>query len=132
MWARPARSKHFDAILRRQVPRTCLKNSRDFLAHASQRKQAAARSRPALAARARTEGDSASVESAARISLSLFGSTKRPPSPTISGRHDVFEAMTGTPAAIACAAGKPKPSYSDTYATAVAPAVKDGSSASAT
>src|SRR5271169_2365312 len=49
----------------------------------------------------------------AQISPALRGSTNRAAPPATSGRHDVFDVITGMPAAIACATGNPKPSYKD-------------------
>src|ERR1039457_5307890 len=110
---------------------TALKKSRLILAHSDQRYREA-RARPRAPALARNDAESRSFSKAAHNSAGLLGSTKRAPSPAISGRQEVFDVTTGTPAAIACATGKPKPSYSDGYANAVAPAVSEGISSSAT
>ena len=45
--------------------------------------------------------------SALRTTAALRGSTNIAPAPATSGRHDVFEVITGTPAAMACVYGKP-------------------------
>ena len=60
-----------------------------------------------------SRGTSSSFSIAARISAALRGSTSSAPSPATSGRHEVFDVITGTPAAMACATGNPKPSYKD-------------------
>src|ERR1041384_6676539 len=82
-----------------------------------------ARSRP----RATTAWRSLSVHpmtfsiAAAMLSLDI-GSTSLAALPTISGRHDEFEAITGVPASIASNTGRPKPSSNDGYTNATAPA----------
>ena len=43
----------------------------------------------------------------------LRGSTSSAAPPAISGNDDTLDVNTGTPAAMACATGNPKPSYSE-------------------
>src|SRR5215831_7061763 len=108
-----------------------LKNRSDRRAQPSHVKRAA-RSRPLLLRSARNVGDVKIRPSADASSPGLPGSTSKAASPTTSGSDDTFDTIVGTPAAMACTGGKPKPSYSDGNANAVAPAVRPGSRDSGT
>jgi len=55
-------------------------------------------------------GEVSRRSSAALISATLRGSTSTAAPPVISGSDDRLEVITGTPAAMAWATGKPKPS----------------------
>jgi len=72
-----------------------------------------ARSRPFWAIEQREVGEVRTRASASRISVTLLGSTNSPASPTNYGSEEMPDVTTGTPAAMACATGNPKPSYSE-------------------
>src|SRR5271157_436822 len=95
-----------------QPPSSFRKNFQLSAAQVSQRKRRA-RWRPRAERSAHRLGEVNRRTRASRSSCKLRGSTSRAASPAISGSEETFEVTTGTPAAMACATGNPKPSYSD-------------------